>query len=329
MSHVPEPAADDAPIPVLPAGAAGILPTIWATFVLTVVLGLVFSFGNVWHLARDIGVQGFVSPLIGPVVDFTALGLLVVVPWLLLAGVPAQRMKPANRLMALAGLLTLVLNSAPSAIKGWAHHDPNGWVRAGVEAIVPSLLIAWSHVGPTLIALFTEVQTRHRETVAEAARRTEQDGLRAAEERAAAIAVAVAEAVDQTRREVQAAADREADAVRAELAEAAAHRTELESSLQAAQDALARRTDEVERIRNRTRSTSRTGAKRSAGRAPRKSLDEWVALAKTALPEWQLETPTGSVIGSALDLQSDGTISNIRKRLAADRAALTPDTDAS
>lgn len=337
------------PIPKLPAGAKGILPTIWGAFLITVVLALVFSFANVWDLDLTLGVEYHVAALIGPAVDITAVGLLVVVPWLVLAGAPAERLRPANRLMAAAGFLTLALNSAPSAITGWVHHDPRAWGRAVVEAIVPFLLIAWSHVGPKLIALFVEVHGRHMEAVAEALRIEEEDSAEAARKRAVEVQAAVTEAL---RRASVEHAMAEADASvehAAELAEAAAKRAELEStiasmeaehraSMETSTARLAQVEAELDRLREQVK-TGRKSAPRTAIRAglrdsaetaiktPRKSaaelLEERVEAAKEALPTWQLETPAGPEIRSALGLKSDGVVSDIRKRLEADRLALT------
>lgn len=307
-------------LPKLPAGAAAVLPTVWLTFVTTVVLALAFSFGNVWDLGRAIGVERHVAPLIGPAVDLTAIGLLVVVPWFVLAGIAPERLKAANRLMRLAGFLTLALNSGPSAIAGWAAADPRAWGRALVEAIVPTLLIAWSHVGPGLIALFVEVRERHADRVTETLRTARANDSRLAEERAGEIAEAVARAGEETA---------------AELAEAAAQRASLEASLRevqerreaeetAAAEALRKVQAELAEARKEARRKPvHSGSKKPAERAPRKSLDEWVDAAKDALPEWQIETPTGAVIGSALDLSSAGTISKIRQQLEADRIAIT------
>jgi hypothetical protein len=59
---------------------------------------------------------------------------------------------------------------------------------------------------------------------------------------------------------------------------------------------------------------------------PRKTaaelLEERVDAAKDALPMWQIETPSGPEIRSALGIKSDGVISDIRKRLDADRLTL-------
>lgn len=306
--------------PRLPAGADAVLPTVWGAFVTTVVLALAFSFGNVWDLNRTLGMERHVAPLVGPAVDITAIGLLVVVPWFVLAGISPERLRSANRLMRLAGFLTLALNSGPSAIKGFSEKNPAAWGLALVEAIVPTLLIAWSHVGPGLIALFVEVRERHAERVAAVRRDAAAEADRLSEERAAAIAAAVSLAREESA---------------AERVELAAQVASLEASLQAAmdahaadmaasQEALSKAQADLREARKAARSKTPSGTpKAPSGRAPRRSLDEWVEIVKDRLPEWQMETPTGSVIGSALDLSSAGTISEIRKRLEADRLAIT------
>jgi hypothetical protein len=338
--------------PQLPAGAKGILPTIWGAFITTVVLALAFSFANVWDLDRTLGVEPHVAPLIGPAVDITAFGLLVVVPWLVLAGASTERLRPANRLMAAAGFLTLALNSAPSAIHGWANHDPRAWGRATVEAIVPFLLIAWSHVGPKLIGLFMDVRERHAAKVAEALRVAEERSVEAANQRAAVVAEAVEEAlrsasVDADRRLAealrQAAAERDALLAveaqnRADAESAAASvEAELRASTEAAVQRLAQVEAELARLHAASpkRATATSGSRPApsprtstepAAKAPRRSaaelLEERVEAAKDALPTWQLETPSGPEIRSALGIKSDGVISDIRKRLDADRVAL-------
>jgi hypothetical protein len=332
----------------LPAGAKGILPTIWGAFVTTVVLALAFSFANVWDLDRTLGVEPHVAPLIGPAVDITAFGLLVVVPWLVMAGASAERLRPANRLMAAAGFLTLALNSAPSAIDGYVHDDARAWGRATVEAIVPFLLIAWSHVGPKLIALFVEVQGAHRESVAEALRIAREDSAEAAAQRSAEVHSAVADALREASVEHSAMLAEAASRHSAELVAESAKRVEVESamasldaeyrvSVESSTKRIAQVEAELERLREAARagrtatpqrSTKRTDAPPAepATKAPRKSaaelLEERVEAAKEALPTWQLETPSGPEIRSALGLKSDGVVSDIRKRLDADRLAL-------
>jgi hypothetical protein len=335
-------------VPKLPAGARGILPTVWATFVVTVLLALIFSFANVWDLGRRLGIEPHVAPLIGPAVDLTAAGLLVVVPWFVLAGVDTHRLKGATKLMALAGTLTLALNSAPAAITGWTRSDPKAWGRAAVEAIVPLLLIAWSHVGPTLVALFAEVRGRHLERVEALRRAAVEDSTEAARRRHDEIAEAVDEALrgastEWDARLTEARREASAEAVAA-LAEArdsdARHVRELEAALASEQRIAAEldaSTEEVRRLRERlaggsAKTPRARSTKTAAGSAepvkpiPRKTaaelLEERVDAAKEALPMWQIETPSGPEIRSALGIKSDGVISDIRKRLDADRLTL-------
>ena len=365
-------------VPKLPAGAKGMLPTIWGAFVITVALALAFSFANVWLLDRTLHVERHVAPLIGPAVDITAFGLLIVVPWLVMAGVAADRLRPANRLMATAGFLTLALNCAPSAIEGWVHNDAAAWGRAAVESIVPFLLIAWSHVGPKLIGLVMEVRERHQERVAAALRLAEERSVEAAERRRAEVAEAVAEALRlasvESERRLAEVADRlasveaayasatevhrssvEALTRRAEEANAAAERAreaaargavaeamaasieeQHQADLEAATQGRVRAEAEVARLREAAKARRAEAPRKDSKRAPRESvedvpkaprrsaaelLEERVEAAKEALPTWQLETPSGPEIRSALGLKSDGVISDIRKRLDADRLA--------
>jgi hypothetical protein len=335
----------------LPAGAKGILPTIWGAFITTVVLALAFSFANVWNLDRTLGVEPHVAPLIGPAVDITAFGLLVVVPWLVLAGASTERLRPANRLMAAAGFLTLALNSAPSAIDGWIHHDARAWGRAAVEAIVPLLLIAWSHVGPKLIALFVEVRARHAEELAEALRIEWEGSAEAAAQRSADVQATVAEALRAASVEHSTELAETAARHAAELTAESAKRAEMESTLasmeaehQVAVESSTRRIAQAEAERDRLRGAAKDGRTSTPRKprtdpgqgsaepsrpTPRKSaaelLEERVDAAKEALPTWQLETPAGPEIRSALGLKSDGVVSAIRQRLEADRLGLTND----
>ena len=323
--------------PTLPAGAKGILPTIWGAFLTTVVLALAFSFANVWNLDRTLGIEPHVAPLIGPAVDITAFGLLVVVPWLVLAGVRPDELRSANWLMAAAGTLTLALNSAPSAINGYVHHDARAWGRAIVEAIVPFLLIAWSHVGPKLVAKFVEVQARHREAVTEALRIEREGSAEYAAERAAEVQAAVAEALAQA--SVEHAAELAAEATKRVQVESvlASTEAELRTLAESSTRRIAQVEAELENLRESARgartSTPRASTQRvpprstePAERTPRKSaaelLEERVEAAKEALPTWQLETPGGPEIRSALGLKSDGVVSAVRQRLEADRLAL-------
>ncbi|MFF7648715.1 DUF2637 domain-containing protein [Streptomyces sp. NPDC007983] len=113
-------------------------------------LAFVFSFGNVWALARRLGVPGPIAPLIAPMVDLSVVGLLVALRYLSLRGVPAEHIKAATRLMHLSGLLTLALNIAEPIVAG--HYG-----RAAVDAVAPLLLLGWGAVGPQLLRHFHAV----------------------------------------------------------------------------------------------------------------------------------------------------------------------------
>jgi len=145
-----------------------------ARFVLMATSGLIaaltfgFSFGNVWALDLLLGIEAHIAPLVGPAVDLSVIGLLITVQWLSLAGVSVRDLRPARRLLAACGLITMALNSAPSLVRGITTGDPYAYGRAAVEAIAPWLLIAWSHVGPQMLRLFSDVKAAHVTRVAAA-----------------------------------------------------------------------------------------------------------------------------------------------------------------
>jgi hypothetical protein len=250
--------------------------------------------------------------------------------------------------MGAAGFLTLALNSAPSAIHGWASGDPKAWGRAVVEAIVPFLLIAWSHVGPKLIGLYVEVRADHNAKIAEALRIAEQASVEAAGRRRAEVEEAIAEALSGASAEYDALLAEEAArrvfvestaaSAEAELrASAASVEAELRASVEAATQRLRFVEAERDRLREAAKAKSRSAPRgvtqptprtsvESASKPPRRSaaelLEERVEAAKEALPTWQLETPSGPEIRSAIGIKSDGVISDIRKRLEADRLAV-------
>jgi hypothetical protein len=89
----------------------------------------------------------------------------------------------------------------------------------------------------------------------------------------------------------------------------------IASELRAAASSIGRAASLVERIR--------AGQETSNKRRPGEELQrERVLQAKAALPTWRVWTPSGPEIAAALNLRSDGLISDIRKRLDADRLAL-------
>src|SRR3954468_2600856 len=124
--------------------------TITAVVIVIAALAFVFSFGNVWALALRLGVPSPIAPLIAPMVDLSAVGLLVALRYLSLRGGPAEQIKAATRLMHLSGLLTLALNIAEPIV---AEH----YGRAAVDAVAPLLLLGWGAVGPQLLRPFHTV----------------------------------------------------------------------------------------------------------------------------------------------------------------------------
>ncbi|GAA3837255.1 DUF2637 domain-containing protein [Streptomyces chiangmaiensis] len=107
-------------------------------------LAFVFSFGNVWTLARRLGVPHPIAPLIAPMVDLSVVGLLIALHHLAAQGTDPTQLRPATRLMHLCGLLTLALNTAGPLL---ARH----YGRAALDTVAPALLLGWGTVGPVLL----------------------------------------------------------------------------------------------------------------------------------------------------------------------------------
>lgn len=110
-------------------------------------LAFVFSFGNVWALALQLGVPRPIAPLIAPMVDLSVVGLLVALRFLALRGVLAHELKAGTRLLHLCGVLTLALNTAEPLLTG--HYG-----RACLDTVAPLLLLGWGRVGPAFLAQF-------------------------------------------------------------------------------------------------------------------------------------------------------------------------------
>ncbi|XXZ51123.1 DUF2637 domain-containing protein [Streptomyces cavourensis] len=121
--------------------------TVTVVMAVIAVLAFVFSFGNVWALALRLGVPRPIAPLIAPMVDLSVVGLLVVLRFLTLRGVPKAELKAGTRLLHLCGLLTLALNTAEPLLTG-------RYGRACLDTVAPLLLLGWGHVGPAFLAQF-------------------------------------------------------------------------------------------------------------------------------------------------------------------------------
>jgi len=126
--------------------------------VVTGLASLLFSFGNVRNTLVGLGWEKWLASLYTPAVDVTVIALIVVGQYLVNAGIAPERLARANRLLAGAGLAMLGANVAPSLISGYVTDHPADYGRAVADAVLPAILIAWSHTGPYLIGLFAEIR---------------------------------------------------------------------------------------------------------------------------------------------------------------------------
>lgn len=117
------------------------------TFVVFVIAGLsfAFGFGNGYLLGLQLGVSGWIAPLVAPSVDLSVVGLLVSLHYVRLQLVEDRLIGP-RLLLVFCGLITFALNTARPIL---AHQLG----RACFDAIAPVLLIGWSEVGPKLLTL--------------------------------------------------------------------------------------------------------------------------------------------------------------------------------
>ncbi|MFJ9630065.1 SpdA protein [Streptomyces sp. NPDC101175] len=126
------------------------------TIMTTVVaLAFLFGFGNVWALARDLGVTPWVAPLVAPAVDLSVIGLLLSTWHLALHGARPEQTRPACRLLIFSSLMTLALNVTEPVAGG--HYG-----RAAFDTVGPLLLIGWSEVGPGLLQAISTTQPPER-----------------------------------------------------------------------------------------------------------------------------------------------------------------------
>ncbi|MEV4033768.1 SpdA protein [Streptomyces umbrinus] len=128
------------------------------TALMTAVVGLtfLFGFGNVWALARHLGVTPWVAPLVAPAVDLSVIGLLLGTRYLALHGARPAQLRPARRLLLFSSLITLALNTTEPLLAG--HH-----AKAAFDAVGPLLLIGWAEVGPDLLQAITTTANKERE----------------------------------------------------------------------------------------------------------------------------------------------------------------------
>ncbi|WP_052120789.1 hypothetical protein [Amycolatopsis sp. MJM2582] len=101
-----------------------------------IVVGLtfLFGFGNVFALARRLGVPVWIAPLVAPAVDLTVVVLLVAIRRLSGEGAAPDVLRSTRRLLVLASAVTLALNVAEPLIVGEIG-------KAQFDAVGPLLLI--------------------------------------------------------------------------------------------------------------------------------------------------------------------------------------------
>lgn len=115
-----------------------------------IALTFLFGFGNVLNLALRLGVPLYVAPLVGPAVDLSVLGLLIGTRYLALQGASPEQLRPAQRLLSFASVVTLALNVAEPICAGQ-------FGKAAFDAVGPLSLIGWAEVGPGLLQAIEKV----------------------------------------------------------------------------------------------------------------------------------------------------------------------------
>jgi hypothetical protein len=127
-------------------GSAAVVVRRLVTTVTMLIAGLTFAFGfgNVWALGLQLGVAGWVAPLVAPAVDLSVMALLTALTYLRANGTKSN-LAHARLLLVFSGVVTLALNTAHPVLSG-------EFGRACFDAVAPLLLIGWSDVGPKLLA---------------------------------------------------------------------------------------------------------------------------------------------------------------------------------
>lgn len=127
-------------------GAAAVALRRSLTTTVFVIAGLTFSFGsgNGYVVGVQLGVPGWIAPLVAPAVDLSVVALLAALQYLRSSGVVGRLVGP-RLLLIFCGLATLALNTVRPIAAG-------AYGRACFDAVAPLLLIGWSEVGPRLLA---------------------------------------------------------------------------------------------------------------------------------------------------------------------------------
>jgi hypothetical protein len=118
--------------------------------VLAVVVGglcFLFSAGNVYQLAVDLGLWAWIRPLVAPAVDLSLVALVVGVRFLARRGLSGQELRRPRLFLLAVGLAAWALNTAGAV----AQRD---WGKAAFDSLAPGLLVGWAEVLPWFLRQF-------------------------------------------------------------------------------------------------------------------------------------------------------------------------------
>lgn len=141
-----DPTASRAAAPVGFTGRAAVVMRRSVTAVVFVIAGLTFcfGFGNGYAVGVQLGVPGWIAPLVAPAIDLSVVALLASMQYLRTNGYGGRLLGP-RLLLLFSGAATLAMNTAHPVITG-------AYGQACFYAVAPLLLIGWSEVGPRLLA---------------------------------------------------------------------------------------------------------------------------------------------------------------------------------
>ena len=127
-------------------GRAAVLMRRAVTTVVFIIAGLTFcfGFGNGYAVGIQLGVPGWIAPLVAPSIDLSVVALLASMQYLRTNGYDGRLVGP-RALLLFSGTATLAMNTAHPIITGL-------YGQACSYAVAPLLLIGWSEVGPRLLA---------------------------------------------------------------------------------------------------------------------------------------------------------------------------------
>lgn len=127
-------------------GGAAVAVRRTVTAVVFIIAGLTFAFGfgNGYAVGVQLGVPGWIAPLVAPSIDLSVVALLASMQYLRTNGYSGRLAGP-RLLLLFSGGATLAMNTAHPIITG-------AYGQACFYAVAPLLLIGWSEVGPRLLA---------------------------------------------------------------------------------------------------------------------------------------------------------------------------------